>query len=113
MRVVRHFNQFRADSHSVSVFLHAAFYDVLNTELLGDLAQVSARALVILGRSARNYLEIANLGKPGEDFLLYPIGEICVLRIGTEILKRQHGESVCQRGIMLTPEDSRQRNERD
>jgi hypothetical protein len=92
MRVVGHFNQFRVYSHSVPVSLHASFYDVLNTELLCDLTQVSARALVILRRSAGNHLEIADLGKPGEDFPLYPIGEICVLRVGTEILKRQHGE---------------------
>src|ERR1051325_11981024 len=94
MRVVGHFNQFRVNSHSVSISLHASFYDVLNTELLCDLTQVSARALVILGRSARNYLQIADLGKPGEDFLLYPIGEVCVLRVGAEILKWQHGEAI-------------------
>src|ERR1051325_300972 len=113
MRVIGHFNQFRADSHSVPVFLHASFHDVLNTELLCDLAQVSARARVILRRSVRNYLEIADLGKPGENFLLYSVGEICVLRIGAEILKRQHGEAVWRPGNMLAPEDSRQRNERD
>ena len=94
MRVVGHFNQFRVNSHSVPVSLYASFYDVLNTELLSDLAQVSTRTLVILRRSAGNYLEIADLGKPGEDFLVYPIGEICVLRVGTEILKREHGEAV-------------------
>src|SRR5262245_47909076 len=113
MRIVGRSNQFRVYSHSVPAFLHASFHDVLHAELLCDLAQVSARALVILGRSAGNYLEIADLGKPGEDFLLYPIGEICVLWIGTEILKRQHGKAVCCPGNMLAPEDPRQRNERD
>src|ERR1043165_2007837 len=113
MRPIGHFNQFGVYSHSVPVFLHAAFYDVFNPELFCDLAQVSALVLVILRRRARNHLEIADLGKSGEDFLLYPVGEICVLRIGTEILKRQHGEAVWRSRNMLAPEDSRQRNERD
>jgi hypothetical protein len=67
--------------------LHASFKNVFYTKLLRDIGEIARFALIALRGRAGNHFEIGDLGQPVEDLLLYPIGEICVLRISTEIFE--------------------------
>src|SRR5262249_57464181 len=48
VRVIGRFDQLNVDTHRVATSLHAAFKDVGNAELSGDLGQVLRRAFVVL-----------------------------------------------------------------
>src|SRR5437016_12071291 len=55
------FDQLHVHAHGVTALLHAAFQNVGNAKLLGDLPQILRRALIVLGRSARDDLQIGDL----------------------------------------------------
>ncbi len=78
--------------HGVGDFLHAAFDDIGDAELLTDFAQVVRRAFVLLGRGAGDDFEIGDLRKAGENFVLNPFGEVTVGFLVAEIFERQNGD---------------------
>ena len=61
--------------------------------MLADLTQVLGRALVFLGRRARDDLERGNLGEPGKDFVLDAVGKISIRFIVAKVLERQDGDA--------------------
>src|SRR5881398_2457623 len=80
-------DQLHVHAHGVTALLHAAFQNVGNAKLLGDLPQILRRALIVLGRSARDDLQIGDLGQSGQNLVLDPIGEVGVRSIVTEVFK--------------------------
>jgi hypothetical protein len=86
------FDQLHVHAHGVTALLHAAFQNVGNAKLLGDLPQILRRALIVLGRSARDDLQIGDLGESGQNLVLDPIGEVGVRSIVTEVFKRKDGD---------------------
>ena len=61
MRIVSCFDQLHIDAHRIAALLHAAFQNVGNAKLLGDLRQVFRRALVVLRGGTRDDLKIGDL----------------------------------------------------
>ena len=71
-------DQLHIHVHGVGDFLHAAFDDIGDAELLTDFAQVVRRAFVLLSRGSGDHLQVGNLREASEDFVLNPFGEIGV-----------------------------------
>src|SRR5207302_918098 len=77
-------------SHTITGALHASFQHMGHAKSFGDLAQVAFRPAPILhDRSTADDLKVRHLGKDGQNFILDAVGEVSVLFLVTEILKRQ------------------------
>ena len=61
MGITSCFDQLHVHAHGITVLLHASFQDVSDAQLPRDLGQVFRRALVMLGRCARDDLQIGDL----------------------------------------------------
>ena len=92
MVVARCINQLHVDADAAARFLHAALEDVGNTELATDFRQILRPAAIALGRGPRDHLQIADLGQPGQDFVLDTVGKIGVVLVGAKVFKRQDGD---------------------
>ena len=92
MVVARCINQLHVNADAVTRFLHTAFENVGDAELAPDLGQILRPASVALGRGARDHLQIADLGQPGQDFVLDAVGEKGVVLLGAEVFKWQDGD---------------------
>src|SRR5947207_269898 len=69
---------------------------------MADLAQISrGSAFVLHHRGAADHLQIGDAGQAGENFILYAIGEIRVVRIAAQVFKRKHCNAFFQRGIQM------------
>ena len=62
MGIIGCFDQLHVHAHGVAALLHASFQDVGDAKLPGDLGQVFRRAFVMLRGSARDHLQIRDLG---------------------------------------------------
>ena len=78
MGIIGSFDQLHVYSHSITALLHAAFYDVGHTKLLCYLGQVFGHAFVMLGRCARDHLEIGDLRSQGQNLVLDSVGKVGV-----------------------------------
>ena len=78
--------------HGVGDFLHAAFDDIGDAELLADLAQIVRRAFVLLGRRSGDHLQVGYLREAGEDFVLNSFREIGVLLFIAEVFEGQDSD---------------------
>ena len=94
MRIVGGFDQLHVHPHRVAALLHAAFQDVRHAKLAGDLGQVFRRALVMLGRGARDHLQIGDLRQAGQDFVLDAVGKVGVLLVAAQVLERQDRDAI-------------------
>ena len=95
VRVGRRVDQLRGDPHARSEPLHASLENVADAERGANLAQVAAIAVLVLpDRLATDDLELGDAGKFGEEFVLHPAGKEGVVRLGAEVLERQHGNTL-------------------
>ncbi len=85
--VSRSFDQLHINSHLIGRTLYAAFQNIRDAQLLGDLKQVIRRAFETLRGGARNYFQISNLRQPREDLLLNAIGKVSVVRIAAQVFE--------------------------
>ena len=90
-------NQLHIDPDLFGRFLHATLKNVGYPKLLRDLAQIPRFALILLGRSARNYFQIRDASQPRQDLVLNAVREIGVIWIAAEIFKRQNRDAGCYR----------------
>ena len=97
MGIIRGFNQLHVYAHRVSTFLHAAFQNVGNAKLFGDLRQIFRGAFIMLRGCTRDYLEIAYLGQARQDFILNTFRKIRIRLVFAQILKRQHRDALFRR----------------
>ena len=63
-----------------------------DAQLPGDLGEICRSALIMLGRGARNDLEIRDLGKTSQDFVLNAVGEISIRLFRAQVGKGEHGD---------------------
>ena len=78
------------NAHAVARLAHRAFEHVANTELAADLLQVDRLALIRKARIAGDHKEPANAAERGDDLLDHAVGEILLLGIAAQVLKRQY-----------------------
>jgi hypothetical protein len=91
--------------------LHAAFEKSSHAELLGDLRQISERALGLRRRSDRNDFEIFHLGQAGKYLLFNPLCKVGVVWIAAEIFKRQHRDDFWGNRLASLPIKRASRND--
>ena len=85
-------DQLSGDAHPVAALAHRAFEDVAHAKLAADLLHVRRLALVGKTRIAGDDEEPADAGERGNDFLDHAVGEILLLGVAADVLKRQHGD---------------------
>jgi hypothetical protein len=88
MGIIGCLDQLDVHAHGVAALLHASFQNVGDPKLLGDFGQVFRRAFVLLRRSARDHLQIRDLGQAGQDFLLNAVGKVRVRFVLTPVFER-------------------------
>ena len=65
-----------------------------HAKLLGDLAEVACcRMPVVHHACPTNYLQVGNFGQISKDLILDAISEKSILRIRTQIFKREDGDA--------------------
>ena len=90
MRAGLRLDQLRRDAHPVARFAHAAFEHVAHSQFAGDLPHVDGSAFVGGARVAGDNEQPADARERGDDLLDHAVGEIFLLRIAAQILKRQY-----------------------
>src|SRR5207302_9921455 len=90
MGIVGDFDQLYVHTHSVAAHLHTSFQDVSNAKLLADLGQVFRRTFVMLRGSARDYLQIGDLGQARQNLILDTLGEVGIRFVFAPVFKRQN-----------------------
>src|SRR5215813_3585927 len=85
-------DQLAGDSNLVGGFAHAALEHVAHAQFVRDLADVDRLTLVGKGRIAGDDEEPALAGQSGDDVLGEAVGEIFLLGIAADVLKRQHSD---------------------
>src|SRR5215813_3609515 len=95
MRVGLGVNQLHIDPQLIGCFLNAALENVRYAKLLRDLGNIVRFAVIALRGSARNYFQIRDASQARQDFILDALGEIGVVWIVTQVVKRKNGDSVC------------------
>src|SRR6266700_5853728 len=98
MRIGRGVNQLHVHPDLIGRLLHAAFENVCYTKLLGDLRQIVRRTLEMLSGRARDDFQIGNLCQSRQDFFLYAIGKVSIVRVATEVLERQYCDALFRNG---------------
>ena len=83
MTVAPRVEQLHIDMHRSANLLHAAFEHGRYAQLFGHDFQIRRTAGVLLGRAARDHLEVANTSQPRQDFVLHSSGEVSVVGIAT------------------------------
>src|SRR6266508_2652249 len=76
--------------------LNASFHYMRHTELPGDLAQIARDPAFVLHHTcAADHFQIGDFRQIAQYFVLHAIGKKGVLLVVTEILEREHGNSIC------------------
>src|SRR5947208_44807 len=79
------------DTNTVSGLAHATFEYVAHTKLAANLLHVHGPAFVSETRITCDHKQPTKERQRHRDILHDAIGEILLLRVGTEVLERQHG----------------------
>ena len=90
MRIGPGIDELHVDAHFVAGFLHTAFENGRDAELLRNCLQIFRLALVFRGRSARDHFQIGDARELGQDFILNAVGEISGALVVTQIFEWQH-----------------------
>ena len=90
MVVARYIDQLHVDPNAAARFLHASLEHVGNAELAADFRQILRPAAIALGRGPRDHLQIADLGQPGQNFVLDTVGKI---RVSFSVLRLSNGRT--------------------
>src|SRR3546814_11002007 len=85
------FRSLHRNQDVVADLLHAAFDDMRHAQFPRDLLQVFRVARVLLRRGARDYLQVTDVGQPGQDQVLHAGDEVLVVRVAGEGFERQPG----------------------
>src|SRR5687767_8938753 len=99
MLVRLRFDELDVDADAVADFLDAAFDDVRDSELPRDLRQLFRPGAISVRGSARNHLQVSDLGQAGNDFVLDAIGEIGVRLVFAEIFEWEHRNGAAARRL--------------
>ncbi len=85
-------NQLSGDPHPAAGFAHAAFQDVADAQLPGQLAHIEGLALELEGGVAGDDEQGRDLGEVGDDVLADPVAEILLLGIAAHVGERQNAD---------------------
>ena len=85
-------DQLPGDAHPVGRLADAPFQQIADAELAADLPDIDGAALVGKGGVAGDHKQRPETRQGRRDFLDDAVGEILLLRIGAEILERQHDD---------------------
>src|SRR6516165_12636756 len=85
-------NQLGGNAHATASFTHRTFQDVAHTQLTTNALNIDRLTLVGEGRIAGYHEEPADTRERGNDLLDHAVGEVFLLRIAAQVLKRQHGD---------------------
>src|SRR4029077_13292433 len=100
MRFGPRVDQLRVDAHAIARALNASFNHIRDSQLLRDVAQIACNAALILQNGgAADHLQVGNSGKASEDFILYAIGEIYVIRISAAVFERKDGNALVRHRV--------------
>ena len=91
-------DELNIDAHFVASFLHAAFENGRDSELLRNCFKIFRFALVSRGGSSRDHFQVGDARKLGQNFVLNAVGEISGTLVIAQILKRQHRDRFLQDG---------------
>src|SRR5262249_47171022 len=72
---IRGFDELRSYTHARAFLAHRTVDQIPRTEDLAHCAHVSPRAFELESGSARDYLQILDLGERSGDFLRHAVGE--------------------------------------
>ena len=92
MRVGESINELHIHANLIVCFLHAAFENIRDAELLRNLREIIRRTFEMLSGCARNHFQIGDLGQPCENLILHPFGKKRVGFVFAQILERQHSD---------------------
>ena len=90
MRAGRGLDQLRGDAHSIGGLAHATLQHIAHAELASDLLHIDAAALISEAQIAGDHEEPSDAAERGDDLLDHAVGEILLLGIGAQVLKRQY-----------------------
>src|SRR5260370_30694088 len=96
MRVVGRLNKLNVYPHSITASLHAPFHDMRDAQLFGYFAEVSRRALVMLGRCARNYLKVGDFCQTRQNLVLNAVSKVGVRFYIAPSVERSHPDPLCR-----------------
>ena len=85
-------DQLAGHAHMVAGPAHAALEHVAHAEVTADGLHVDRLALVDECRVARDHEQPLDARQSGDDLRDHPVGEILLLSITAQIVKRQHGD---------------------
>ena len=90
MRVVRGVDQLHIHAHLVVGFLHAAFENIGDTQLLRDGSEVIRCTFILLRGSARNDFQVRDFGQSSQNFVLHALGKKGIPLFFAKIVERQN-----------------------
>ena len=93
MFICRRVNQLNIDVNEVRDFLHAAFENVRDSKLTGDLRQITGPRGILLRRSVRDDLHRTNFRESSQNLILNARGKIGIGFIFAEIFKWQNRDA--------------------
>src|SRR5438045_6558141 len=94
-------DQLYIDVHRVAGFLHTAFQDVGDAELLSNFRKIRGLALILLSRASGNDFQRSDLRQSSQDFVLNARSEKRIVGIATEIVEWEHRDRSFQRYPLL------------
>src|SRR6516164_35555 len=86
------FDQLRGDAHSAAALPDRAFQHIAHAKLAADTLHIDRLALVREARIASDYEQRGDAAQCGDDLLDHAVGEILLLRIAADVLKRHYGD---------------------
>src|SRR6266436_8863679 len=94
MRLILDLDELSADADPIACMAHRALQNVIHSQFLANLIDSFLGALILNGRRARDNSEALwlHLTQPGDHLLGQSLAEIFLLRIATEVFKRQYCE---------------------
>ena len=92
MRIGPRINQLCRHAHPIARALHTSLQYIRHPELLGDLANIAHRRILVLHHAcATNYFQVGDFAEVGQNLIMDPICEKSVLLISTKILEWKYG----------------------
>ncbi len=92
MRAGLRLDQLGGDPHPIAALPHAAFEHIAHAEVAADLLHIDRLTLVGKGRVAGDDEQPADAREGGDDLLDHAVGEIFLLGVARQVLKRQDSD---------------------
>src|ERR1700730_15333521 len=87
-----------SDPQLVARLPYASFYDHIGIETPTHFADIDGHSLELERRRPRYHLQSRNVREQVDDFFADPVAKVVLLRVGTNIHERQHGNGCNARG---------------